>query len=263
MMEFVLYAVLAGLGLSLITAPLGCFIVWRRMAYFGDTLAHSALLGVGISLWVNIHPSLGVSISCLFIALGLLGLHRRPHLSSDTLLGILSHSALALGLVVTSILPGVRVDLMSYLFGNILTVTESDLLWVAGILVFSLPMLLLNWNKLLSFTCSEDLAIVDGYSKTQSQLILMGLTALVVATGIKIIGMLLITAMLIVPAAAARRLAHSPEVMALLASMISGCAVLMGIALSFYWDTPAGPSIVLSACLFFLVSYSVPMKRSV
>lgn len=257
MMDFIIYALLAGLGISLMTGPLGCFIVWRKMAYFGDTLAHSALLGVSIALWFSVQPFIGVALCCLVLAISLATLQETPYLATDTLLGILSHSSLALGLVISSLMTDVRIDLMAYLFGHILTVGQSDLLWLAGIAGLALPLLYWNWNGLLAITCSVELAAIEGYPVKRLKLLLVGLIAAVVAIGIKVIGMLLITALLIIPAATARQFARSPESMAFIATLLSCLAVLSGIALSYSTDAPAGPAIVLSTGIMFSASLAL------
>ena len=126
MIDVLLYAILAGIGVALITGPLGTFIVWRRMAYFGDTLAHTSLLGIALGLIFSLNPTVSVILTCLAFALVLVGFEQKKDLASDTLLGILSHTSLACGLVVMTFMPDVKVDLMSLLFGDLLTVNFSD-----------------------------------------------------------------------------------------------------------------------------------------
>lgn len=254
MIDFLLYALLAGLGVALVAGPLGCFVVWRRMAYFGDTLAHSALLGVSIGVLLNINLSITVAAIPLLLALCLVYLEQRGVLSLDTLLGILSHSALATGLVLISLLPDVRIDLMSLLFGDLLSVTLKDLWVIYGVATTVVALLLVLWKPLINITVHPDLAEVEGVRVSAMRTALMLITALVIAIAMKIVGVLLITALLIIPAATARRLSNTPEQMAFTASGIAMLTVVLGLAMSWYWDTPAGPSVVVCAALLFLVS---------
>jgi zinc transport system permease protein len=254
MTDFLLYALLAGLGVAMVAGPLGCFVVWRRMAYFGDTLAHSALLGVSIGVLLNINLSITVAAIPLLMALGLVYLEQRGILSLDTLLGILSHSALATGLVLISLLPDVRVDLMSLLFGDLLSVTLNDLWVIYGVAGTVVALLVLLWKPLINITVHADLAAVEGVRVSAVRTALMLITALVIAIAMKIVGVLLITALLIIPAATARRISNTPEGMAVTASAIAMLTVVMGLGMSWYTDTPAGPSVVVCAALLFMLS---------
>lgn len=259
--DFLLYALCAGLLLALVAGPLGAFVVWRRMAYFGDTLAHSALFGVALGLLFDINLALAVIVGCLLLAFVLVALQRRQPLASDTILGILAHSTLSLGLVTLSFMESVRVDLMGYLFGDLLAVSAIDLVWIgAGSLVVLVCMIAL-WRPLLAITVHEELAQVEGLPVAKLRLVLMVLMALVIAVAMKIVGVLLITSLLIIPAAAAQRHARSPEQMALGATLIGMLAVCTGLAMSWHYDTPAGPSIVVCAAALFLVSFIVPRRR--
>lgn len=260
MPDFLLLALLAGLAVALVAGPLGSFAVWRRMAYFGDTLAHSALLGITFGLLLDINLNLAVALGCLLLALILVALQQNRFLATDTLLGILSHSTLALGLVCVSFFSENRIDLMAYLFGDILAVAEAEVIsiWVISFLVVALLVWL--WRPLLAMTVHEDLARIEGVPVTAVRTTLMLLMALVIAMAMKVVGVLLITALLIIPAAASRRLTHTPEQMAISASILGGLAVTLGLAASYYWDTPAGPSIVLSATLLFGISLLKPQQ---
>jgi zinc transport system permease protein len=249
--DFLLYALIAGLGVAIVTGPLGVFVVWRRMAYFGDTLAHSALLGVALGFLLGINLNLSVVILGIVLALLLVAMSRNRQLSQDTQLGIMAHSALSLGLVVMAFQSAIRVDLMGYLFGDILAVTTTDLLWVWGGGTAVLLILILIWRPLLSLTVHEELAQVEGVPVGRIRLIFMLLIALVIAVSMKIVGVLLITSMMIIPAAAARRFSRTPEQMAVIAAGTGSLAVILGLAGSWHWDTPAGPSVVVAAALLF------------
>jgi zinc transport system permease protein len=254
MTDFLLYAFLAGVGVAAVAGPLGCFVVWRRMAYFGDTLAHSALLGVSLGVMLDINLNITITAIPLIMAMVLVFLEQKGFLSLDTLLGILSHSALALGLVVISLLPDVRVDLMSLLFGDLLAVTQSDLWVIYGVACAVIILLGLLWQQLINITVDPELAAVEGTNVTLVSTALMLITALVIALAMKVVGVLLITALLIIPAATARQLSHTPEQMAVVASVIAMMAVVMGLVMSWYIDTPAGPSVVISAGVLFSLS---------
>jgi zinc transport system permease protein len=260
MTDFLLYALLAGLGVAAVAGPLGCFVVWRRMAYFGDTLAHSALLGVALGVLLEVNLSISVAAVPLLMALGLVYLEQRGILSLDTLLGILSHSALATGLVVISLLPDVRVDLISLLFGDLLSVTVDDLYVIYAVAAAVLGLLILLWKPLISITVQAELAAVEGIKVSAVRTALMLITALVIAIAMKIVGVLLITALLIIPAATARRMSRTPEQMALVASAIAMLTVVLGLSMSWQLDTPAGPSVVVCAALLFMLSLVVRQR---
>lgn len=258
MPDFLLYALLSGLGVAVVAGPLGAFAVWRRMAYFGDTLAHSALLGVTFGLLLQINLSFAVAVGCLLLALLLVALQHGRLLATDTLLGILSHSTLALGLVTLSLFTENRIDLLAYLFGDILSASRTDVLTIWAISLAVGALLIWLWRPLLAITVHEELAQVEGVPAPAVRTALMLLMALVIAIAMKVVGALLITALLIIPAAASRRLTQTPEHMALGASLLGALSVCGGLAASFIWDTPAGPSIVLSAGLLFALSLLVP-----
>lgn len=247
---------LAGVLLAIAAGPLGSFVVWRRMSYFGDTLAHASLLGVAFGLLLNINPFYTVIAVTLLLAVLLVALERKPHLAVDTLLGIMAHSALSLGLVVVSLMSGVRVDLMAYLFGDLLSVTYSDI-WMIGIgVTVVIAVLCWQWRALLSMTISPELAHVDGVNLQRSRVVLMLVTALTIGLAMKFVGALIITSLLIIPAATARRFARTPEQMAGYAVLVGVLAVTGGLTFSAFYDTPAGPSVVLSAAVLFVLSLS-------
>jgi zinc transport system permease protein len=247
-------ALIAGIGLALTVGPLGCFIVWRRMAYFGDTMAHSALLGVALAFLFQINLMAGVFLVASLVSIALLLLQRRGALSTDALLGILSHSTLALGLVMVAFMSWVRVDLMGFLFGDILAVSRTDIAFVYGGGAIILGLMAWLWKPLLAATVNEELAEAEGMAPERSRFVFMLLMALVIAIAMKIVGILLITSLLIIPAATARRFSSTPERMALFASLIGVVAVVGGLYGSLHFDTPSGPSIVVAALVLFLLS---------
>lgn len=258
--DFLFRALLGGVGVALVAGPFGSFVVWRRLAYFGDTLAHSALLGVALGFLLSINLTIGILLICQLLALMLFFGYRQKQLASDTLLGIFSHGALSLGLVTLAFMPQVRFDLFAYLFGDILAIGRADLGWIFGGGGLALCGLLRIWKPLLAMTVHEDLARVEGVAVDRINWTFLALIALLVAVMMKIVGLLLVTSLLIIPAATARRFAGNPELMAILASLIGVLAVCGGLYGSFTWDTPAGPSIVVAACLIFILSHLMPQR---
>ncbi|MGF1714139.1 zinc ABC transporter permease subunit ZnuB [Photobacterium chitinilyticum] len=254
MLDFILPALIAGIGIAALAGPLGSFVVWRKMAYFGDTLSHASLLGIALGFLFNINLNLALVICCLALAVILVSLQKQKYVATDTLLGILAHSALSLGLVAVSFLDHVRIDLMAYLFGDLLAVTTTDLLWIYGGGIIVMAMLITLWRPLLSMTINEELAQVEGVNVDLMRLLLMLMVGLVIAVAMKFVGALIITSLLIIPAATARRFSHSPELMAGLASVIGSVAVVLGLAMSWHYDTPAGPSVVVAAAAMFMLS---------
>lgn len=258
--DFFIRAMLAGIGVAVVAGPLGCFIIWRRLAYFGDTLSHAALLGVAMAFLLDINLTIAVFLVSASVSMALLFLQRRATVSSDSLLGLLAHSALALGLVVLAFLTWVRVDLMGFLFGDILAVSRMDILviYLGGAAV--LVVLALIWTPLFAATVNRELAEAEGMNPERANIVLMLLMATVIAISMKIVGVLLITAMLIIPAATARRFAAGPEQMAVIAAVAGALAVIGGLFGSLEWDTPSGPTIVVAALFLFIISLS-PLPR--
>ncbi|MEE3216139.1 MAG: metal ABC transporter permease, partial [Pseudomonadota bacterium] len=248
--DFLVRAVLAGLGVALAAAPLGCFVVWRRMAYFGDATAHAAILGVALSLLLSTSMLAGVLAVSLLMAVVVSQLSGRGY-AMDTLLGVMAHSALAFGLVAVSFVSGVRIDLMAYLFGDILAVGKSDLMIIAAGAILVVSLVGWRWSALLTATLDEDLARASGIDPRREQLVLTLSLAVVVAVALKVVGVLLIAALLIIPAAAARPLCRTPEAMALVAASIGACSTTGGLQAAYWLDTPTGPTIVSLAALIF------------
>lgn len=262
MLDFVIFALIAGVSVAVVAGPLGAFVVWRRMAYFGDTLAHSALLGIALGILFDINLSLAVVLCCVALALGLVAMQRQHWIATDTLLGIMAHSALSLGLVAISLLENVRIDLQAYLFGDLLAITPEDLKWILIGGVAVLAAIYWLWKPLLAITINEELAQVEGIHVARYRLALMLLIAMVIAGAMKLVGVLLITSLLIMPAAAARRISATPEQMAIFASILGSVSVVGGVALSWFADTPAGPSVVVCALMIFLLIFFAPRART-
>lgn len=245
---------LAGIGIALLAGPLGAFVVWRRMAYFGDTLAHSALLGVTLGVVAQWNLTLAMIAGGLLISVALWQLQRGTQLASDTLLGILSHTALALGLIGVSLLSANRINLFGYLFGDLLTVGWVDIVMIYLVGSVCLGLLVWLWRPLVMSAVDEDLARVEGQPVDALRLLIMALMAVTVALSMKLVGVLLITALLIIPAATARRLTRSPEAMAATAAVIGVVSVVSGLLASVLVDLPAGPAVVAAAGALFFIS---------
>ena len=258
--DFFIRALVAGLGVALVTGPLGCFIIWRRLSFFGDTLAHSALLGVTLAFSFDINIAFSVFIISSAIALILLKLQKTTNLPGDALLGLLAHSSLAVGLVVIGFLSFIRFDIMGLLFGDILAVTENDLIiiWVGGALI--LFVLKLIWKPLFASTVNYELAEAEGMKPERVNAIFTILMAAIIAISIKMVGVLLITGMLIIPAAMARNISNNPKQMVLF-SIIGGLlSVVMGLFGSLEINTPSGPSIITAGLILFILSL-IKIKR--
>ena len=258
--DFIVRAFAAGIGLAFITGPLGCFIVWRRLSYFGDTIAHTALLGVVIAYALDFNIIIAVFVVSCLLALSLLFLQRRTNLPDDALLGLLAHSVLAIGLVLLGILSFIRIDLMGLLFGDILSVNVTDLLfvWIGGGIV--LIVLILIWRPLFAGTVNLELAKAEGLNPDLANAIFTLLIASVIAISIKIVGILLITGLLIIPASASRNLSSTPIQMVIISSIICVASVVLGIQTSMIWNTPTGPTILTITLGVFILTL-LPLKK--
>lgn len=254
--DFFIRSIVGGIGVATVVGPLGCFVIWRRLAYFGDTLSHSALLGVALALLLQINITLSVFITSVLVAFALLVLQKGQKLSSDTLLGLLAHSTIALGLIALSFMTWVRVDLMGFLFGDILSISKIDILiiWGGGLSV--LVCLILVWKKLFAATVSPEIAEAEGLNPQRSNFFFMIMLSLVIAISMKIVGVMLLTALLIIPAASARHFSTTPEQMAVIAIFFGIFSVLIGLFSSLEFDMPAGPSIIVASLMLFLITIS-------
>lgn len=252
---FIIKALIAGCGISVMAGPLGCFVLWQRLAYFGDTIAHAALLGVVIALAFNINLTLGIIAIAIIITVAVFRLEQKKELAADSLLGIFAHGALALGLVIISISENITVDINGLLFGDILAVTVYDIALICAVAAVVASMLVFSWRDLMRLTLHPDIAKVEGVKVETLRLLLMIAIAFTVAVSIKIVGILLITSMLIIPAASVRALAKTPTQMALLSALAGIIAVCGGLYASMQLDTPSGPSIILAGIALFMAGY--------
>lgn len=251
--SFILTALIGGIGIALMAGPIGSVMVWKRMAFFGDALSHSALLGVAFALILNLHVHLGIVCATLVFSAILVISQKQRAYSSDTILGILAHGTLALGLVVISVVD-ITIDLYSFLFGDILAINYQDITIIYSVGILAFAILFFSWRPLVLSTINADLAQAEGVNTQRIHMIFMLLIAIIVALSVKIVGVLLVTSLLIIPAATARLFASTPERMAFLASMIGSVSVLLGIFASTKWDIPTGPAIVVSMAILFALS---------
>ncbi len=258
--DFFIRALIAGLGVAIVTGPLGCFTIWRRLSFFGDTLAHSALLGVTLALSFEMNISFAVFLISAVVAIFLINLQRVTNLPGDALLGLLAHSTLALGLVTISFLSFIRFDIMGLLFGDILSVNNLDILiiWLGGAVI--LIALKIIWKPLFASTVNYDLAQAEGMNPDRVNIIFTLLMAAIIAISIKMVGLLLITGMLIMPAAMARNLSDNPIMMVFIATVGGMLSVLIGLFASLEFNSPSGPSIIVAALSLFLLSL-INLKR--
>ena len=259
--DFMIRAIIAGIGVSIAAAPIGCFVVWRNLAYFGDATAHAAILGVSLALLFELSVFVGVFGVALAMALTVSTVGQR-FLGSNTVLGVASQTALAVGIVAFSLAADSRVDLDAYLFGEILAVSNSDILviWIgSAAIVFFVAS---RWTALLLSTFNPEIAQASGLHPHREQLYMNVALAALVAVAIKVVGALLVTAMLIIPAAGARPISKSPEGMAAAAVAIASGSVLAGLWISNLVNSPAGPTIIVAAAVAFLVSMLLSAARN-
>lgn len=252
--DFLWRALLGGAGIALMSGPLGVFLVWRRMSYFGDALAHAGLLGVSLAFMLSWALPLGVLLVCLLLASLLAWLQNRAQFASDTLLGILSHTVLALGIISVSVLKQGQIDILGYLYGDILAITWREVGFIYAGVILVLGCLAMLWRPLLNLTVHLEIAAVEGVPVERIRWAYVMLLALVVAVAIKMVGVLLITAMLVIPAAASRPFSRGPATMAMLSSIVGLFGVVGGLVVSYHLDIPAGPAIVSTLAAFFFIS---------
>lgn len=252
--DFFIRALIAGVGIAIVTGPIGCFVVWRRLAYYGDTLAHSGLLGVTLGYVLGLNMSFTVFAISTIVAFLLLFLQKRTKLTGDALLGLLAHSSLAIGLVIIAVLTSIRIDLMGLLFGDILSVSTNDILLIWGGGSVILLILLFIWKSLFAGTIDYDLAKAEGMNPDASNYIYTILIAGIIAISIKMIGVLLITGLLIIPPAMSRNFSISPKEMVIVSIIGGVMSVVIGLFGSLELNTPSGPTIIVVSLILFILS---------
>jgi zinc transport system permease protein len=259
--DFLLRALAAGVGVALIAGAMGSFLVWRRTAFFGDTLAHGSLLGIALGLLTGIDLSLAALLMCLAVAAGFARVQRSRLLASDTVLAVIAHGSLAIGVIAVSVLSPRRSNLEGYLFGDLLAVGPADIQLVYGVGFLVALVAALCWRPWLAMTVDEELARVEGVAVERLRLLQMLAVAALIGVSIKVVGVLLVTALLIIPPATARAFARSPEQMAAGGALIGCVCVGCGLWMSYVLDTPAGPSVAAAACVFFVLAHAAAPRR--
>ncbi|MGE0626186.1 MAG: metal ABC transporter permease [Hyphomicrobiaceae bacterium] len=262
MEPFLVRALAAGLGLAVIAAPLGCFLVWQRMAFFGETVAHASLIGIALALAFDLDMTASALAVAGLVAIVLFALSRQRILPVDSLLSLLSHASLAVGVLAAALVKGSSIDLMAYLFGDIFAVTTTDLAWLAAGGIAVLIALRLLWKPLLALAVHEELAVAEGVNRDRVKIAFVLLLAVLVAMAMKLVGVLLTVAFLVIPAAAARPLSRTPERMVMLAAGAAAVGVVAGLGLSWGLDAPGGPSIVVALAVLALASLSIAALRN-
>ncbi len=252
MIDFIIKALLAGIGIAIISGPIGSLMIWRRMTYFGDTLAHATLFGASIATILHINIYYGLICTCLLIAITLTILSKNKVFTNDTILSILSHTVLAIGLIFATFSKNIRIDLLGYLYGDILSINNLDLICILCIDVLVLSSLIFLWDKLVFITIHKELAVTNGINEPKIKWIFILLISLIFAVAVRLVGVLLINALLIIPSATAKIWAKSPEQMAILGSIFGCIAIILGILTSLFYDGPTGPLIVVSTAILFL-----------
>lgn len=254
LLNFLIIPWIAGIGLSFITSGMGCILVWRRLSFFGDALAHSTLLGVAFSLILNISIFWGIVGICIVMGLVLGNLPKQSRIGSDTWLAILSYGSLALGMICIGKVPGMRIDPSSYLFGDILTLVSQDIVVIFSVALLTIIFLKYHWRSLILMTLNIDLAQAEGVKVFRLQRQLTFMLAITVAACLKFIGALLVPALLIIPAATASYRSRSPKIMVILSFFITLISTSLGLLLSVYFNTPSGPMIVVVSLILFFLS---------
>ncbi|MDC1038766.1 metal ABC transporter permease [Candidatus Thioglobus sp.] len=258
--DFIYRAIIASIGVSLIAGSLGCFVIWKRLSYFSDSISHSALLGVALGLATGLGINLGLVIVGGLFAVLIVVLQQKEFWSSDAVLGIFSHLSLSLGIVVLGIIGNQNTDYFAYLFGDILSITSKDLYWIFSVLIVVVTILVFNWKKFLLLTLNEELAKAEGINKLYYDLLFMFLIALAVSVSVQIVGVLLITSLLIIPPAISRVISNSPVTMILASMIVSIFSVLLGLYLSIDFDLATGPTIVITLGALFFIAQFLPKK---
>jgi len=260
--DFIYRALIASIGVSIIAGSLGCFVIWKRLSYFSDSISHSALLGVALGLATGVGINFGLVIVGGLFATLIVFLQQKDFWSSDAVLGIFSHISLSLGIVVLGFIGDQNTDYFSYLFGDILSITPEDIYWIFSVMAVVIFVLFINWKKLLLLTLNEELAKAEGVNKIFYELLFMFLIALAVSVSVQIVGVLLITSLLIIPPAIARVFSNSPISMIFSSMIISIISVLLGLYSSIAFDLATGPAIVITLGFFFLIAQFLPSRSS-
>lgn len=254
--RFMQQALLGLLLLAPMASVLGVEVITFRMAFFSDAIGHSAFAGVALGLLCAVPPRLSMPLFGLLVGLCIVAVRRKSNLSADTVIGIAFSAVVAFGLAVVSRAAGVARDMQRFLYGDILTITEGEIAFLFLLLLALLVFQILGYNRLLLIALHPVMARAHGVRVAQWQYVFAGLLAVVVMFSVWAVGVLLVTALLIVPAATARNLAHSAGGMFWWAILVGTSSAFVGLVLSAqeWLATSSGATIILVACGWFAVS---------
>ncbi|TCB46458.1 metal ABC transporter permease [Acinetobacter terrestris] len=255
-LQILLPAWTMGTLLVFLTAPLGCLMLWRRMSFFADTMAHGTLLGVAIAGALSLPLWLGVTFLA-FLLVGVLWVLHDPRLPNDALLALCSATLLCSGLMFIQHIPSLRPELLSYLFGDLLQISWSDLPMFALVIITALAVLYKNWQAQIQIAIDPDMAVSEGVNAKWQRLVFMLLLALFTVLALRAVGSLLMGALLVIPALTARLLANSPKQMVIWAFVIAQFGISVGLWSSAGLDTSTGLTIVLTMAILFAVIFAV------
>ena len=260
-LQLLLPAWIMGSLLVFLTAPLGCLMLWRRMSFFADTMAHGTLLGVAIAGALSLPLWMGVTFLALLLV-GVLWILHDPRLPNDALLALCSATLLCSGLLFIQHIPSLRPELLSYLFGDLLTISWADLPVFALVIIAALAVLYKFWQTQIQIAIDPDIAVSEGVNAQWQRLIFMLLLALFTVLALRAVGSLLMGALLVMPALTARLLAHSPKQMVIWAFIVAQIAVSVGLWSSAGLNISTGLSIVMTMAIIFAVIFSVQKVRT-
>lgn len=253
-LPFMQRALVGGVLLAVLLASLGVIATLRRMAFFGEGIAHASLAGLAIAVLTGLAP-LPIAVAwALLVALVIFILEKRTTLPRDTVIGILFTASMSLGVVLMSFMHGYQPELLTFLFGSILAVDTMDILFIAIATAIILTGLAANARSLVLVSLNEDSARVAGIRADVVTLLLYFALAVAMVLGVHMLGIILVSALLVIPAATARLLAPSLRAYVLLANIVSVLAVLAGLVISYFYDLPSGATIVLVATALFALS---------
>lgn len=255
--DFLLRSLIAGVIMVVIAAPMGCLMVWQRLAFLGDTLGHAAVFGVALGLMLQLMPIVGVLAVALLIVFSLSRVSSFNTAMSETTLAIISHTGLAGGIILVGTLGAGRVNLESILFGDLLATTPTDLLGLLATTFVLLLLLLRYWRAFVAMSVSREIAQAEGIEVRRLQFLMYAMIALLVAVMMKVMGVLLIAAMLVIPTSSARLFSRGPEQMVAISALYGFAALGGGLTSSYHFDWQTGPAIVVCATALLLLTLAV------
>ncbi len=258
---FIQRAYLAGSFVAALCAMLGLFLVLRKLSLIGDGLSHVSFGAIALGLFFGLYPFYVAVPSVLIASYFILKLTEKARMYGDAAIGIVSALSIAGGVILASLSRGFNVDLFSYLFGNILVISDREVYLSIGLSLAVLLVILLLYNDLFSATFDEEYARATGIKTARLHLILTSLTAVTVVLAIKVVGIMLVSALLILPAVSALQTARSFRTAMLISVSYSVVSVLVGITVSFFLDLPAGATIVMVNGVIFFAALVIKKLR--